>query len=295
MERILTVEKVAEILCVKPFTVRQMFREGRLSGFKVGKAWRITESALQADIRRMGGITGAPEAVPMEEVVQGNLAGVNPVQQAGTPSDDKAEVRVSPKGPGRDMGHLLVFSDVPGQEVFLDGVRKGPTTLSIMNVETGEHTLRVGDVTERVTIHKDARLRVCLEEGRLEVLSQPEMVTLGSHADALEKEGLENYRLRINLENRTDFSGRFCVRLGAVAHVERIARHDITVIFDGVIKARPGDQLAVCVPDQPGFYGYAEQVYAVESDMTLNLTLARQGLFRAKDVIRFKLDVESEH
>ena len=50
MEKILTVSDVADILQVKAITVREMFREKRLRGFKVGKAWRTTEAMLQEDI-----------------------------------------------------------------------------------------------------------------------------------------------------------------------------------------------------------------------------------------------------
>jgi excisionase family DNA binding protein len=50
MEKILTVNDVADVLQVKAITVREMFREKRLRGFKVGKAWRTTEVMLQEDI-----------------------------------------------------------------------------------------------------------------------------------------------------------------------------------------------------------------------------------------------------
>jgi excisionase family DNA binding protein len=50
MEKILTVEQVAEALQVKPITVREMFRDKRIRGFKVGKAWRTTEKMLHEDI-----------------------------------------------------------------------------------------------------------------------------------------------------------------------------------------------------------------------------------------------------
>ena len=46
----LTVEEVAEILKVKPITVRQMYREKRLRAFKMGKAWRTTLPMLEEDI-----------------------------------------------------------------------------------------------------------------------------------------------------------------------------------------------------------------------------------------------------
>jgi excisionase family DNA binding protein len=46
----LTVEEVAAILKVQPLTVRQMFRESRIRGFKIGKAWRTTMPILEEDI-----------------------------------------------------------------------------------------------------------------------------------------------------------------------------------------------------------------------------------------------------
>ena len=53
MDKILTVKEVAEILKVKPITVREMFREHRLRAFKLGKAWRTTEAMLDEDIAAM--------------------------------------------------------------------------------------------------------------------------------------------------------------------------------------------------------------------------------------------------
>ena len=49
----LTVEEVAAILKVQPLTVRQMFREGRIRGFKIGKAWRTTMPIIEEDIACM--------------------------------------------------------------------------------------------------------------------------------------------------------------------------------------------------------------------------------------------------
>ena len=53
MEKILTVNDVAAVLQVKAITVREMFREKRLRGFKVGKSWRTTEVMLQEDINAL--------------------------------------------------------------------------------------------------------------------------------------------------------------------------------------------------------------------------------------------------
>ena len=45
---ILSPSKVAEILEVKESFVKQLLREGKLKGFKMGKFWRITEAELNA-------------------------------------------------------------------------------------------------------------------------------------------------------------------------------------------------------------------------------------------------------
>lgn len=51
MDKILTVEQIAEVLQVKAMTVREMLRDKRIRGFKVGKAWRTTEKMLEEDIQ----------------------------------------------------------------------------------------------------------------------------------------------------------------------------------------------------------------------------------------------------
>ena len=46
MEMLLTVEQAAERLQIKPATVREQLKMGRLRGIKRGRLWRIPESAL---------------------------------------------------------------------------------------------------------------------------------------------------------------------------------------------------------------------------------------------------------
>lgn len=46
MEMLLTVEQAAERLQIKPATVREQLKAGRLRGIKRGRLWRIPESAL---------------------------------------------------------------------------------------------------------------------------------------------------------------------------------------------------------------------------------------------------------
>lgn len=52
---IYTVEEVADLLKIKPETVRIMLRDNEINGFKAGKAWRVTEDDLKKYIQKQGG------------------------------------------------------------------------------------------------------------------------------------------------------------------------------------------------------------------------------------------------
>lgn len=68
MDTVLTVEDVARLLKVKPITVREMLREQRIRGFKVGKAWRTTEAMLSEDLSTIAG-GGKPEPLEAQRVL----------------------------------------------------------------------------------------------------------------------------------------------------------------------------------------------------------------------------------
>ena len=53
--KIYTIEEVADLLKIKPETVRIMLRDNELNGFKAGKAWRVTEDDLKKYIQSQGG------------------------------------------------------------------------------------------------------------------------------------------------------------------------------------------------------------------------------------------------
>jgi excisionase family DNA binding protein len=42
-----SIEQVADILQLKPETIRQLARTGRLTGFQIGRRWRFTEQDLE--------------------------------------------------------------------------------------------------------------------------------------------------------------------------------------------------------------------------------------------------------
>lgn|GEM_PF-503408 len=53
MERLYTPDQVAEYLQIAPKTIRDYLRDGKIKGIKVGKEWRVKESALQAYVDRI--------------------------------------------------------------------------------------------------------------------------------------------------------------------------------------------------------------------------------------------------
>lgn len=67
MERLLTVEQVAERLQLTPELVRELLRKGRVPGFRMGKFWRIREADLNAYIRALAGGSSADDKTTQEE------------------------------------------------------------------------------------------------------------------------------------------------------------------------------------------------------------------------------------
>lgn len=47
MEQIFTVSALADYLELKPMTIREMIRAGKIRASKIGKEWRITETAVK--------------------------------------------------------------------------------------------------------------------------------------------------------------------------------------------------------------------------------------------------------
>ncbi|MHB1456482.1 MAG: helix-turn-helix domain-containing protein [Armatimonadota bacterium] len=55
-ERLMTPEETAERLSMKPRTIREWLRNGKLRGVKAGKNWRVREEDLNEFIRNMPGV-----------------------------------------------------------------------------------------------------------------------------------------------------------------------------------------------------------------------------------------------
>ena len=79
-EKLLTVKDAAKVLLVKPTTVREWLKAGKLKGIKVGnRLWRVRESELEAFLREGEGKSqisvGDLEAVLREDEDEGFYEG----------------------------------------------------------------------------------------------------------------------------------------------------------------------------------------------------------------------------
>ena len=129
----LTVEEVAKILKVQPLTVRQMFREGRIRGFKIGKAWRTTMPILEEDIACMSR-GEAPHRLEQATPAAGAPAGTGEAAPArkrrAKPAQETAEAAVSepvtlPTPPAPVAAEAPAAPEIPAaEESGLGGKRK---------------------------------------------------------------------------------------------------------------------------------------------------------------------------
>ena len=103
IEKILTVNDVADILQVKPITVREMFREKRLRAFKVGKGWRTTRRMLEEDIEALSHgeappvLPGPPKNLPKREEVPPDAGAPKVAKPAPAPAPAPESEAIAPK------------------------------------------------------------------------------------------------------------------------------------------------------------------------------------------------------
>ena len=67
---------------------------------------------------------------------------------------------------GERWGKLVIFSEPPEFEVFLDGSRVGQTPVWIERVKVGSHKLQIKDLEEEVYVKEGRTLKVGLFKGR---------------------------------------------------------------------------------------------------------------------------------
>jgi len=304
MDTIYTPEEIADLLEMDLNQVTDYLDTGLFSGFKVDSYWRITGAALDQSMNVLQGI---------ERSSQLNGVGVES-STSGSVSVPLPRVPIAVENPKPDqheaVGQLLVFSDVPGELVYLDGNLKGPTTLSVMNIAIGNHEITIGEITSSVSVVKNYQLRVSKRDGEITVLSHPRIVARGELTEDSDEHGVEEYRLSIDVENETDFAGEFTITVSAekaslnaelfglldgevhsrgLRINEFVPDHDVASLFNGTIKAHPGDRIFISVPRQEGFNNTTELVAVMQADSYIKLILTNSGLLGRKQAIKFKV------
>jgi excisionase family DNA binding protein len=89
METIYTVDEAAATLKVDAQTVRRMLQQGRIKGRKLGKAWRIPESALRGAVTvELEPETGNETAAEVDALLDATAAAA---RRAGYRSDEDIE------------------------------------------------------------------------------------------------------------------------------------------------------------------------------------------------------------
>lgn len=95
-DSILTVEQVAHILQVHPFTVLKFIKQGKLNAAKLGRVYRIRRTEVESFLdQQMGHNNGSPSN-PGKKVEQGTL----------TKSTEQAE-SAQPKKPKKSAAQIL--------------------------------------------------------------------------------------------------------------------------------------------------------------------------------------------
>ena len=120
MEKILTVNDVAAVLQVKAITVREMFREKRLRGFKVGKSWRTTEVMLQEDINALARGEAPAELVTAQGALPPAAPAPNTPPRVATPVLESPKVEaptpVAPRAPKKSPATAPKDGDENGED-----------------------------------------------------------------------------------------------------------------------------------------------------------------------------------
>ena len=119
----------------------------------------------------------------------------------------------------------------------------------------------------------------------------------------------ESFRVSIEIENDTSFSGDFHLRLLAEGDNDKWKNFEgtpcdlrdamVTVqghlspgkvipLFNGTLHGQVGDRLFVTVPRQDGIDVPAEKVYVLHADTGIKLLLTRSGIFTKRNALQFR-------
>lgn len=115
----------------------------------------------------------------------------------------------------------------------------------------------------------------------------------------------DHFRVTIEVENTSDYSGDFVLFLGAENlndqwDVERAGECDYVdgellvrdhlpesktiTLYSGVFHGHLGDRVFLTIPEQPGVDEEIDQVFVLQDDLNLKMTLSNRGFFGKRRV-----------
>lgn len=151
------------------------------------------------------------------------------------------------------------------------------------------------------------RLPLAPIDEELPPLGQP----LHDQDAAPEESGIphETFRISIEIENDTSYTGGFHLRLLAegdndtwknfegiecnlhdaeVTVQGHLVPGEVRSLFNGTLQAHVGDRLFITVPEQDGIDAPAEKVYVLHSDTDIKLLLTQSGFFSKRKALQFQ-------
>lgn len=127
-----------------------------------------------------------PIRIVSDHVVEINIRSAG-MRSAARPARQRQMVRLYPM-----PATLVVTSNPPGQIVWLDETERGVTPMVLENILAGRHALRIGAVSDTLSLRMFETKRVRLETGRIKDVTAEEL--------PLELRGIQLTRLNLFME-----------------------------------------------------------------------------------------------
>jgi len=145
-------------------------------------------------------ITPQPQ---VQAPVQGHVSS----QHCGTkrPDCELTEPTRTLQDAGERWGKLVVFSEPPEFDVFLDGSKAGQTPVWLERVKEGTHKLKIGDLEKEIYVKEGKTLKVGLFKGRF-ITRLEEEKKVGKQAAADKKEPATKVEAAETPEKQKDLS-----------------------------------------------------------------------------------------
>jgi hypothetical protein len=172
------------------------------------------------------------------------------------PSKEKTGKRQEEIVISQDVGALLVINQLGAVPVYIDGKKKGEGSISITDISTGTHDLKVGNVIKPIRIYKNHQLKVKAANEKIIVLNDLNEINKRKTAERLRKQKADEERKRqADIERRE--------RLKAEAAQRKLNEERARMLENTCIKVRLVADWASCrkgnsvqYGTSPGYFGF---------------------------------------